>query len=374
MTKDYYEILGINRAASQQEIKRAFRKLAQKYHPDRAGGDAEKFKEVNEAYQTLSDSEKRKMYDQYGSAFEQARSQGGFPGFDFSDWANWAQAQGGPGGGFQRTTFEDLSDIFGDLFGFGGEFGHRQTAGRRKSRGRNIQAELTISFKESVFGAEKEIELEKLVSCPHCKGLGAEPGTDWKTCPHCQGSGQVTRTKSTFFGTFRSVSLCPECQGKGEIPSQVCSRCRGEGRIKQRKKIKIKIPAGIRSGQPIRLSNQGEAGRQGAEAGDLYIIVNVQPHPRFERRDNDIFSQQDITISQAALGDKVEVETIEGRVKLKIPAGTRSGQQFKLKNKGVPYLQGRGRGDHIVEINIDIPQQLTRKQKQLLQQLREEGL
>ncbi len=371
MAKDYYEILGVDKNASSEEIKRVFRKLAQKYHPDKAGGSAEKFKEVNEAYQTLADLEKRKMYDQYGPAFEQARAKGGFSGFEgFRDFASYAEAMRGAG---QRVDFEDLGfsslgDLFGDFFGFGRS--GRQSA----SRGRDIEVGLTIDFQEAVFGTERSIELERYIKCGKCDGSGLEPGSKFITCQHCNGRGQVMQAQSTFFGTFRSMGICSECGGQGKVPERKCRQCRGQGRIKKLSKIKIKIPAGINNGQSIRISGQGEAGKTGAPTGNLYVIMRVRPSTRFERRGDDIFSEEKISISQAVLGGNIKVETIDGKVKLNIPTGTSSGQEFRLRGKGVPHLSGRGRGDQIVTINIKIPKHLTRKQKKLLVELGEEGL
>ena len=383
MTKDYYEILGVSRDASPEEIKRAFRKLAQKYHPDKAGGSAEKFKEINEAYQTLGDPEKQKLYDQYGPAFEQAQARGDFTGFEgFRDWASWAEAMRGARGSrvdFEDLGFGDLGGIFEDFFSAGGEsaFGGGFREPRRKAgarQGRDIEAALTIDFREAVYGAEREIELEKYVICPKCEGTGCEPGSKFITCPRCNGSGQVTEARSTFFGTFTSVTTCPRCHGEGRVASKNCSQCHGESRVRKLTKIKVKIPAGIDNGQSIRLRDQGEAGTRGATSGNLYIVVRVARDPKFRRQDSNLFSEEEITISQAVLGASISVETIDGKVKLKILPGTSSGQEFRLRGKGVPYIHGRGRGDQIVKVNIKIPKRLTKKQKELLEKLREEEL
>lgn len=376
---DYYEVLGVEKSASKEEIKKAYRRLAQKYHPDKKGGNVDKFKEVNEAYQTLSDPEKRKMYDQYGSAFEKAQSQGGFSGFeDFGEWANWADAMKGNKSqqGFNNFDFGDLGDIFGDIFG-----GSQRTRDSGIKRGRDIQIELEISFIEAVFGTQKEISLNRYVVCDHCQGSGAEPNSGFKKCSTCQGQGKVVQNKSTFFGTFQTVSICPDCQGQGEIPKKECSICHGEGRVKKISNINVNIPAGIDNNQRIRLSGQGELGKKGSQPGDLYVQIKVADSPDFDRRDYNIFSEKEISISQAVLGDKIEVKTVDGKVDLKIPSGTVSGQEFRLKGKGVPYLpedqgflKGKERGDHIVKIKIKIPKNLNRSQKKLLEELKKQGL
>lgn len=375
MARDYYEILGVKRDASPEEIKRAFRELAQKYHPDKPGGDAEKFKEINEAYQVLSDPEKRKMYDQYGESFEQARARGGFGGFEsFRDWATWAEAMRGAGRGvefdFEDLGFGDLGDLFSDFFGFTG----RRPRGAKKKLGRDIEIEMLVDFREAIFGTEREISLDKFVVCPKCEGLGTEPGSKFITCSKCKGSGQVTQTQSTFFGTVRTVSTCPVCGGEGKTAEKKCSQCHGEGRIRKLQKLKIKIPAGIDEGGVIRLTGQGEAGSKGGRPGDLYIHIRVRPDSFFKRRGFNLYSEEEISISQAVLGGKKTIKTIDGEVDLKIPPGTPSGQEFKLSGKGVPYLHNRGRGDQIVKVKIKIPKHLTKKQKELLEKLKEEGL
>lgn len=373
--KDYYKILGIKKDASSEELKKAFRTLAQKYHPDKKGGNAEKFKEVNEAYQILSNSEKRRMYDQYGTAFEQAQAQGGFSGFDnFRDWASWAEAMKGAGTrvDFKDLGFGDLGDIFGDFFGFR----HTRTAQSRK--GRDINIELAVDFREAVFGTEKSIRLDRYVQCENCKGNGADPESKLITCSSCDGSGQIIKTRSTFFGSFRTASVCPQCQGHGKMPDKKCRQCQGSGRIRKSSNINIKIPAGIDQGQSIRVSGQGEAGERGTLPGDLYVTVLIQPDPEFKRQGNNILYEKQIPISTAILGGTVQVKTVDGIGKLKIPSGTSSGQQFRLRGKGVPYLSSsgisRGRGDQIVTIKIKIPKHLSRKQKQLFKKLDEQGL
>ncbi|MDD5121471.1 MAG: molecular chaperone DnaJ [Patescibacteria group bacterium] len=372
---DYYKTLGINKNASADEIRRAFRELAHKYHPDKAGGNAEKFKEVNEAYQTLSDAEKRKMYDQYGETFQQARSQGGFSGFDnFRDWATWAEAMKQNGHqtnqGFQGAEFGDLGDIFGDLFG--GFSGGRTRA--RKKTGRDMEIEISVDFKEAVFGTEKELRLEKNATCQKCGGTGAEPGSKIINCSRCRGTGQVAQDQTTFFGTFRTVGECPECRGEGKLTSKKCVQCKGEGRYQQYQNIKVKIPAGVNDGGVIRLAGYGEAGAKSATAGDLYIHLHIRPDKYFKREGYNLYSQEQISISQAVLGGKINVRTIDGEVVLKIPAGTYSGQEFKLSGKGVPFLKGHGRGDQIVEVEIKVPKNLNKKQKDLFEKLQDENL
>lgn len=365
---DYYEILGIEKSASPEEIKKAFRRLAQKYHPDKAKGDAQKFKEVNSAYRTLSDPEKRRMYDQYGPQFEQAQNKGGFQGFDFNDFASYANAQKGFNSrsdfDFKGTGFED---IFENLFG--GSVNFNQGGRRPSARGRDLQIRLLIDFREAIFGAEKELRFERYVRCPKCQGQGAEPGTKMKTCPVCRGQGEIIQSQSTFLGSFKTRRVCSECRGKGKISEKKCHYCHGQGRVKDFSKIKIKIPAGVYDQQVIRFNGQGEAGQWGEVAGDLYVLIAVKPDDFFRRQGNNIFSQEEISISQAVLGDKIKVRTLYGDVKLKIPAGTSSGQEFRLKGKGVAK-----QGDQIVKVKIKIPQRLNSNQKKILDKLRQEGL
>jgi len=366
---DYYKILGVDKNASSSEIKQAFRKLAHKHHPDKAGGDAQKFKEINAAYQALSDPEKRKMYNQYGSKFEQAKAQGNYKGFDFNDFASYADAmreEGSGGFSFNGSDFGGLGDIFGDLFG--GNRGFSRGT-RSTNRGRDIQVRLVIDFKEAIFGVEKELRFERYTKCPKCKGTSLEPGSKMVICPSCQGKGEIIQNQSTFLGNFRTRSICPECHGQGNIPEKKCHYCHGQGRVKEFSKIKIKIPAGVESGQTIRFHDYGEAGKLDGEQGDLYVIVVIRPDSFFQRQGNDIFSEQEVLISQAVLGDKVKIKTLYGEVNLKIPSGTQSGQEFRLKGKGVSK-----KGNQIVKINIKIPKRLSSQQKNLLEKLSQEGL
>lgn len=364
MAKDYYEILGVSRDASEEEIKRAYRRLAQKYHPDR-GGDEAKFKEINEAYEVLSDKEKRAQYDQFGTTFEQARAygyeqarspfEGGFP-FDFT----------AKGFRVEDFGFEDLGDIFEEFFGFG-----KRARGKRQVRGKDIEKEIELSFEEAIWGTEKIIELYKHELCPTCQGKGADPKAGFKTCPTCQGRGVVTKIQRSFLGQIRTTTTCNQCQGQGQVPVKKCSTCGSLGVVKKLKKLKVKIPAGISDGETIKISGQGEVPSRGVP-GDLYLTIRVKPHPQFKRKGSDIYSQVKIGIAQAALGSKILVDTIDGRVKLKIPPGTQSGEVFKLKGKGAPFFRRRGRGNHFVKIIVEIPKHLTKKQKELLKKWAEE--
>ncbi len=369
MSKDYYKILGVDRNATQEEIKKAFRQKAHQYHPDKEGGDEAKFKEINEAYQVLGDPKKREQYDKFGATFEQAQAEGGFGGFEgFRDFSSFAN-------GF-NIDMDDLGDIFsgfGDIFGFGGK------RGNRKRRGNDIEVSLTIDFLEAVFGIEKEISFYKTVKCDHCKGSGAEPGSKIETCQSCGGAGYITNVQRTIFGTIQTQTTCPRCGGEGKTYSQQCSQCKGSGIKRKLVKLKVKIPAGIDDGGHIKIAGQGEAGEKGAPAGDLYLNIKVKPNPKFKREGYNILSEIQINFTQAALGDTVEVETVEGPVKLKIPAGTQSGTIFRLRGRGVPHLKKSGifsnqRGDHLVKVIIKTPTNLTRKQKQLLKELKELGL
>jgi len=389
MADDYYKILGINKNASTEEIKKAYRQLVQKYHPDKFYGKAEyqemneKFKQINEAYQVLADLEKKQMYDQYGSAFEQAKQRGGAGGFEgFRDWASYAEAmKNGSGFGFgdfssqggQTSGWDmgDLGDILGDLFGFSG--GSRSTSGRA-NRGKDLRFQMEISFQDAVFGAEKETSIDKFNICDNCNGKGVAKDSKYKTCSSCRGAGKTARVQSTFFGNFQTVSTCAKCGGEGKIPEKECLICHGEGRVRREKKLKIKIPAGINDGQTIVLRNQGEAGKKGVNNGDLYITFNIKPDPTFERNGFNILNEKEISISEAVLGAKIIIKTIEGDVTLKIPGGTKSGQIFKLKDRGIQHLNGRGKGDHLVTIKVKIPQHLSRKQKGLFEELKQEGL
>jgi molecular chaperone DnaJ len=380
MANNYYDTLGVSKGASDDEIKKAYRKLAHKHHPDKVGGDEKKFKEINEAYQVLSDKSKRSQYDQFGQTFNQGGGGGGqgFGGFsagggptggwDFSGFEGFSAGGGSAfGGDFGGSGFEDIfSDIFGGNFG-----GGRRT---RAKAGRDIQVDAEIDFSEMVHGAERNINLYKTVVCENCHGTGGEADSKEETCPDCNGAGKVKQTSRSFFGVVSQVVICPRCQGKGKTYSKKCHKCNGDGRMKADQNIKIKIPAGISDGQTISLSGGGEAGELGAQSGDLLVAVHVIPHPKFKREKNNITSSEEITFSQAVLGDKIEVETINGQVKMKIPAGTQSGDIFRIKGEGVPYLERKGEGDQLVKIIVKVPKHLSREQKDLVERLKNQGI
>ena len=343
MPKDYYKTLGAEKGASPEELKKAFRSLAHKYHPDK-GGDPEKFKEVNEAYQVLGDPEKRQKYDQFGSA---AFEQGGMGG-------------GGFPGGFSGAGFEDLSDLFGDMFG-----GGRQ----RRSRGDDIQVDVTLAFREAAFGVQRDVELYKTVRCEHCDGSGAEPGSGKKTCATCGGAGQVTASQRTVFGTFQTRRPCGTCHGRGDVVEKPCARCRGAGAAKGMRKIRVTIPAGIDHGELIRLSGEGEYGGIGNEPGDLYLRVSVKRDPQFERDGNDLRITQEIGFSTAALGGSVDVPTLESTAELKISAGTQSNTVIRLRGKGIADPRTGQIGDQYVLVVVKTPDKLSKEQKKLLEEL-----
>jgi molecular chaperone DnaJ len=349
--KDYYQILGLEKGASDDEIKRAFRKLAIKYHPDKNQGNAEaeaKFKEINEAYQVLSDPEKKARYDQFGTAdFDGsgfgAGGFGGFDGFDFSDL-----------GGF--------GDIFDTFFGGGG-------SGRRRNgpqRGADLEYVLNLTFEEAVFGVEKEISINRSESCDSCSGTGAKAGTSPKTCPTCNGSGQIRVQRQTPLGNFVSTSTCNQCGGKGQVVDNPCTTCHGKGSVRKNRKISVNIPAGVDTGNVMPLRGQGEHGKNGGPAGDLYVRIKVAPSKKFTRKGSDIYIDTHISMGHAALGVEVTVPTVDGDVKYKIPAGTQSGTLFRLKGKGVPRVNSSGRGDQYVKVIVDIPKNLNEKQKDAL--------
>ncbi|NCU44177.1 molecular chaperone DnaJ [Candidatus Falkowbacteria bacterium] len=364
MAKDYYQVLGVNKTASAEEIKKAFRKLAHQHHPDKAHGDEAKFKEINEAYQVLGDQDKRSKYDRFGSAAFQGGA-GGFNGannmggFDFSQFY-----QGGQTNGFEGN-FGDLGEMFGDLFGFGGG----RSSHKNNQRGRDLEIGLKIDFLTAVFGGEETINLEKQAICTECRGSGAKTGSSPKTCPDCQGRGVIDQIQRTMLGNIRTQAACPKCNGQGKIIDQPCPHCHGQGRTVEKKPLAIKIPAGVSSGQTIKFSGQGEAGLRGATSGDLYINISVKPHPQLKRDGYNIHSIVGLSFRQAALGDKLKIETVDGPATLKIPAGTQSGQIIILRGKGVPKLNGYGRGDQLVEAKVLTPTGLTKKQKEALESL-----
>jgi molecular chaperone DnaJ len=356
MGKDYYNILGVSKSASDDEVKKAFRKKAHEYHPDKKTGDEAKFKEINEAYQVLNNKQKRAQYDQFGSDYVNGQPQGGAGGF------------GGFSSGGVNINMDDLGDMFGgfgDMFGFGG--GGRQGAGSRE--GEDMQLLVDIDFRDAVFGIEKEIGFRKRVKCAKCSGNGAEPGTKIETCQTCKGTGKVAKVQRTILGNMQVQAICDDCHGEGKKITKKCSDCHGVGSSEENVNIKVKIPAGISEGEVIRLTGQGGAGELGAPAGDLYLKVRIKDDARFERDEYDIRTKADIDFVQAALGDKIDVETVEGVVRLKIPAGTQTSTIFKLRGKGITKLRGSGRGDQLIEVIVKTPSSLSRKQKSLFQEL-----
>ncbi|UTX51495.1 molecular chaperone DnaJ [Candidatus Saccharibacteria bacterium TM7i] len=358
--RDYYEVLGVSKGASDDEIKKAFRRQAVQYHPDKEGGDEAKFKEINEAYDVLKDSQKRQRYDQFGHAGVGGASGAGAGGNPFEGF-------GGFGG--QNVNF-DFGGGFGDIFDqfFGGGGSSRQ---RGPIRGRDVEVQLQLTFEEAIFGLEHTLALDLEVECEHCKGTTVEPGHDMKICPDCKGAGQQTRVMNTMFGPIQQTVPCETCQGAGKVPEKVCTVCRGKGTERRKQDIKVKIPAGIDDGATIRLSGRGEA-IAGGEAGDLYINIRVKAHKHFTREGDIILSNEHISMIDAALGTEIDVRTVDGTVRMKIPAGTQPEADFKLSGHGVPYLRNQDkRGPHIVNIIVDVPKKLNKKQKKLLEELRD---
>lgn len=368
MAQDYYDILGVNKGASAEEIKKAYRKLAHKYHPDKGQGNDAKFKEVNEAYQVLSNSEKRSQYDQYGQTFEQAQRNGGGPGYG-AGFGGFGGQGGNPfGGGFgfgQGGVEFDFGDIFGDIFG------SRQTRQARRTRGIDLEMPLTITFEEAVFGVKKSITLDKRDKCKTCEGSGAKPGTKIVTCPVCHGQGQIKTQRNTIFGTVSSAVTCERCGGDGKIPEVPCETCKGNGFLRQEKTIEVAIPAGIDNNQRIRVNGEGEVGYRGSEPGDLYLLIRVKPHKDFVRDGTTLRTDVPISFTQAALGAKVKVHTLDGDIELKIPAGTQPGKVFKLAGKGVPVIGSSKRGDLLVTARVVIPHKLNKKEAELLKEIAE---
>lgn len=356
--RDYYEVLGVAKGASDDEIKKAFRRKAIELHPDR-GGDEEKFKEVNEAYEVLKDQQKRQRYDQFGHAGVGGASGGGnpFEGFNF----------GGQGHSV-NFDFDDLGG-FGDLFGsfFGGGGGNRRS--KRPERGRDVEMEMVLDFEEAVFGVETEVRLNVHDVCEHCKGSTVEPGHELKTCETCKGSGQEVRVAQTIFGNIQQAVTCQKCGGKGKIPEVKCSVCNGVGTERKDKNITVKIPAGIDDGATIRLSGYGEATANGNK-GDLYVHIRVKPHKEFTREGDLVLSKAHIDMVDAALGTEIDVATVDGPVRMKVPAGTQTGTDFKLSGHGIPHLRSDARGAHIVTVIVDTPTKLTKEQRELLEQFK----
>jgi len=362
MSKDYYEVLGVNKGASKEEIKKAFYKLAHKYHPDKKEGNETKFKEVNEAYQTLSDESKRAKYDQFGSQYENMGHSnggyqgGGFGGFDFSQ-------------GFQNGDFDfgNLNDIFTDFFG-GGMGGGRREA----RRGRDISTEIQISFSESIFGVTRKVLITKTSSCLTCSGSGAKSGTKMETCKHCNGQGKIRESKKSFLGVISSTKICDTCFGFGEVPKEICTTCKGKGVLRREEEVTIAIPAGIRDGEMIRMSQMGEAISKGT-TGDLYIKINVTPHPVFKREGNDLIMNLNIKLSDALLGTEYPIETLDGDIKVTIPEGVGMNEILRVRGKGVPNSKNK-RGDLLIKLNIKLPSKISRKSRELIEKLKEEGI
>ncbi len=340
-------MLGVPRNASGEEIKRAFRKLAFQYHPDhnKESGAEDKFKEINEAYQVLSDPEKRSSYDRYGRV--DINGLEGFSGFGF--------------GG--------LGEIFESFFGGFGETPFGRTAQRAPQKGDSLQTHLTLSFEEAVFGCRKEIEIQRIEVCPSCHGIGSQPGTNPQTCPECRGEGQVRKVQQSIFGRFSHITTCPRCKGNGTIITTPCSQCRGNGKIKVKRKLTVDIPAGVDDGYQVNLNGEGNAGLYGGSPGDIYIDLSVKPHNLFHRDGIDILCELPLNFAQAALGDEIEVPSLDGKASLRIPPGTQNGKVFRLKGKGVPELNRKGKGDLLVKVLLITPQNLNERQRQLFQEL-----
>lgn len=364
--EDYYKTLGVSKNASQQEIKRAFRKLAHEHHPDKAHGNEAKFKEANQAYQTLSNPQKRAQYDQFGAGFENMGASGagsgaGFSGFDFNNF----RSQG------SNANFEDfdLGDIFSDMFGFGG--GGRKRA--RERRGADIQADFTINFEKIFTGSHETLSLRKETVCPRCEGKGSEPGTNITSCQTCKGTGEIRTIHRTILGNLSQVTPCPDCRATGKKIDHPCAKCNGAGRVVGEEKINVDIPAGIREGQIIKLEDKGEAGERGSQSGDLYLTIHIASSKYFHRQGDDVLTEANISFTQAALGSAIFIKTSDGEVKLKIPVGTQPGKVFKLGSKGIPHLNSHGRGDQLVKINLIVPRHLSRKERSLLNELEKEA-
>ena len=357
--RDYYDVLGVDKSADATAIKKAYRKLAMKYHPDKNPGDKEaeeKFKEINEAYEVLSDETKRRNYDQFGHEGVNGQGFGGAGGF------------GGQGFG----GFDDIfGDIFGDMFGGGFSGGSRQRR-RGPERGADIKQRVNISFEEAAFGKKVQVKINRSEECDACHGSGAKPGTSKNTCPTCHGSGQVQSVQRTPFGNIASTRTCSTCNGEGEVIDSPCSKCHGKGSIRKTKTIEVDIPAGIDNGQMIKLGGQGELGTRGGPRGDLYIEVNVQSHPLFTRDGYDVYLEMPITFAQATLGDKIQVPTLDGKVEYEVPEGTQTGTVFRLKGKGIPKLKSNVRGDQYVKVTVEIPKKLNEKQKELVREFAKE--
>jgi molecular chaperone DnaJ len=350
--RDYYDVLGVPRTADAAELKRAYRKLAMDYHPDRnpAPDASDKFKEATRAYEVLSDADMRARYDRFGHAGVDGMGAGpqGFEGF--------------------HAGFEGFGDIFDAFFGGASRGGRRR---RGPVRGGDLRYNLRLTFEEAIFGVEKEIEYVRPERCDRCAGKGAEPGTDLETCPDCKGQGEIRRSQQSIFGQFVNVTTCGRCQGEGRIVTSPCTECRGAGRTRGERKILVKVPAGVDDGAQIRLTGEGEAGGRGGEYGNLYVVLNVAPHEQFERVEDHIVLEFPVNVAQAALGARLQVPTIDGEMDFEVPAGTQSGEDFVIRGKGVPHLRGSGRGDMVVRVTVVTPEDLDDRQRELLEQLAE---
>jgi len=360
--RDYYEVLGVAKDATQDEIKKAYRRLAKRYHPDlnKDGGSAEKFKEVAEAYEVLSDPEKRVQYDRFGHA-------GPDQMFDFGGTDFRRAREAFDEFGFGRGAFDEIFDLF-----FGEGLRTSRARARRRSRaqrGEDLEYRLQLSLEDVAFGTKLRITVPRYIVCDRCRGRGIEPGGRVETCPICHGTGQVEYRYQTMLGSFVNVRTCERCGGTGEIIKNPCSKCHGRGRVKEKSKISITIPAGVDTGSRLRLAREGNAGTGGGPPGDLYIIVEVKPHDTFKREGDDIYCEVPITITQAALGATVKVPTLDGEAAIKVPPGTQPGTKFRLRGKGIPHLHGRGRGDQFVQVKVTVPTTLTREQRRLLKEL-----
>ncbi|RKJ77155.1 molecular chaperone DnaJ [Butyricicoccus sp. 1XD8-22] len=350
--RDYYEVLGVSKSASDDEIKKAHRKLAKKYHPDLNKDNpdaAEKFKELNEAYEVLSDKDKKAKYDQFGFAGVDPNYGGGSGGFD----------------GFGGFDMGDLGDIFGSFFGGGSSTRSRRNA---PQRGETLRQRVMLSFEEAAFGCEREITIGRVETCEECSGSGAAPGTSAETCSTCRGTGTVTQTQRTPLGMFQTQSACPNCKGTGKIIKSPCKKCGGNGKVRKNRTLKVNIPAGIDDGQSIQLRGQGGAGTNGGPAGDVIVTVGIRPHPFFTREGSDVLCEIPISFTQAALGDTLQVPTIDGKIEYTVPEGTQTGAVFRMRGKGIQNVNGRGRGDQFVRVNIEVPKNLSTKQKELLRE------
>ncbi len=358
--KDYYEILGVPKGASEDDIKKAFRKLAQKHHPDKKGGDEAKFKEASEAYAVLSDKKKRAEYDAYGKTFaghSTGSGQGGpFGGFDFSNFTN---------GGGQGQQFEfDLGDIFGDIFGGG--------SAQQQARGRDVSIDIELSFRESVFGTERRVLVSKIGLCDTCNGSGAKPGTKMTQCKTCNGKGEIRETRNTFFGQFTSARVCSTCNGRGEVPETPCPTCQGRGVMKKQEEIHIQVPSGVQDGEMIRMTGRGEVVQAGG-AGDLYVKLHVKKDPAFSREGNNLLTNLSIKLTDALLGGQYTIRSLDGDEKINVSPGVAHGEIIRVRGKGVPTARS-GRGDLLVRIDIEFPKKLSRSARDLIEKLRSEGL